>query len=79
MVKKIKAREKRGEGIHGNFIFFNMDIFDYLSDELPYIYFEKKIRLSDEIWSNLRPYSLYILHTENVCPYRISRISDSFT
>lgn len=57
-------------------IFFNMDVFNQLSDVTPHIYSEKAIRLFNKVWSYVYFDSLHILYGKNAISDRISESSE---
>ena len=57
-------------------IFFNMDVFNQLSDVIPHIYSEKAIRLFNKVWSYVYFDSLHILYGKNAISDRISESSE---
>ena len=57
-------------------IFFNMDVFNQLSDVTPHIYSEKAIRLFNKVWSYVYFDSLHILYGKNAISVRISGSSE---
>lgn len=79
MNKTIVTMRQRGMGQYAIIIFFNMDVFNKLSDGSPDIYFKKKVRLFITLRRNLYFDSLHILYSENVGTDRISGTSKDYT